>query len=464
MECYLKNIRSRNDLKELFIEEWNWKNPESTSMSIDFSDETKGKIEHFEILAEKLYCKILLFTLQDIAQPEKELRQLERKILATPEIKRMAGDTVFIFSFSNFDYLDFVRAEQVGTKLRIKRFSVSPDNRDKLRTPEEQLRNLSLPADIQLKPSSVRERIEDAFKVEVLTEQFYTGYIAVFKRIKEYLLKQDVRKVEEKEKKLKDSIHQVLNRMMFLIQKKQYVYESGSSKDCEHTLYLEKRLLLDAITEEERNLQKEVQKVGAELSRSAGFQEDLYKKEAEQKTLFEQGLRKKKEFLENDLFQVKKYREELRKLKEPPMIWDLAFAEVFMMKNGFDIVIANPPYVRQEEISDLDGFYSSKSEYKEKLIEQIKTDWQYDYSGAPLHCPQIQIDKKSDLYIYFYLKGLKLLNENGILCYISSNSWLDVGYGKDLQEILLKRVPVIAIYDNQAKIRKQTKRKLSSFS
>jgi len=114
MEYYLKNIRSRNNLKELFIEEWNWKNPESTSLPIDFSDEIKSNINHSEILAEKLYCKILLFTLQDIAQPEKELRPLERKILATSEIKQMAGDAVFIFSF-----LDFVRAEQVGTKLRI---------------------------------------------------------------------------------------------------------------------------------------------------------------------------------------------------------------------------------------------------------------------------------------------------------------------------------------------------------
>jgi len=37
------------------------------------------------------------------------------------------------------------------------------------------------------------------------------------------------------------------------------------------------------------------------------------------------------------------------------------------------------------------------------------------------------------------------------MCFISSNSWLDVGYGKGLQEILLKYVPIIAIYDNQVK-------------
>jgi hypothetical protein len=37
------------------------------------------------------------------------------------------------------------------------------------------------------------------------------------------------------------------------------------------------------------------------------------------------------------------------------------------------------------------------------------------------------------------------------LCFITSNSWLDVGYGKDLQEFLLKYCHVKAIYDNEAK-------------
>jgi hypothetical protein len=133
------------------------------------------------------------------------------------------------------------------------------------------------------------------------------------------------------------------------------------------------------------------------------------------------------------------------------MIWDLAFAEVFQMKKGFDIVIANPPYVRQERIEDLSGFYN-RNEYKEKLIEQIRLDWSYGYEGEPkLHPIPQKFDKKCDLYVYFYLKGLKLLNPDGVLCYISSNSWLDVGFGRILQEVLVKRCPIVAIYDNQVK-------------
>ncbi len=115
--------------------------------------------------------------------------------------------------------------------------------------------------------------------------------------------------------------------------------------------------------------------------------------------------------------------------------------------------------MRQEKIEDLTGAYP-KQEYKEKLIEQTILDWSYNYEGklteryggeSCSHPIPQKFDKKCDLYVYFYLKGLKLLNPNGILCYISSISWLDVDFGKVLQEVLLKRIPIIAIYDNQAK-------------
>lgn len=62
-----------------------------------------------------------------------------------------------------------------------------------------------------------------------------------------------------------------------------------------------------------------------------------------------------------------------------------------------------------------------------------------------------RLDAKSDLYIYFYFKGLSLLNLKGSFCFITSNSWLDVGYGADLQEFLLKHCHVKMVLDNQVK-------------
>jgi len=146
---------------------------------------------------------------------------------------------------------------------------------------------------------------------------------------------------------------------------------------------------------------------------------------------------------EKEIEKLKKIKALLRDPEKKPFVWDIDFAEIFSEKNGFDIVIGNPPYVRQEMISPPNKIKAEvtleeRREYKEKLINSVKNIF-----------PVIEnIDKKSDYYIYFYFHGLGLLNEKGTFCFITSNSWLDVGYGKELQEFLCKYVPIIAIYDN----------------
>jgi type I restriction-modification system DNA methylase subunit len=247
-------------------------------------------------------------------------------------------------------------------------------------------------------------------------------------------------------RKVKSIIQHRRDDLKYLIKKKHYVYESGSIKEYSQTINWEKKILQNALTEMEirlsqklHNLKVKQQRLGREWSSEREYTKKQYKVITE---------------IENELREVKRFKNELNKLKEPPMIWDLAFAEVFAKKNGFDIVIANPPYVRHEKIEDFTGFYSKK-EYKDKLIEQTIKDWSYDYEGklrfrpgSSTHPITGNFPQKSDLYVYFYLKGLKLLNPNGILCFISSNSWLDVGFGAKMQEILLKNVPIIAIYDS----------------
>ena len=103
--------------------------------------------------------------------------------------------------------------------------------------------------------------------------------------------------------------------------------------------------------------------------------------------------------------------------------WRIDFADV-MQRGGFDIVIANPPYVRQEEIAP--------PEYKQFLLKT--------YADAAVG--------RSDLYCYFYARGLQLLKEGGMHLFVCSNSWLDVGYGARLQEYLLDNAAVDAIYES----------------
>ena len=103
--------------------------------------------------------------------------------------------------------------------------------------------------------------------------------------------------------------------------------------------------------------------------------------------------------------------------------WRIDFADV-MLNGGFDVVIANPPYVRQEEITP--------KAYKDALTKQ--------YGDATV--------ARSDLYCYFYARGLQLLRDGGMHVFVCSNSWLDVGYGAKLQEHLLKTAHVQAIYES----------------
>ncbi len=75
-----------------------------------------------------------------------------------------------------------------------------------------------------------------------------------------------------------------------------------------------------------------------------------------------------------------------------------------------DFVVGNPPYVRHENIPE-----------KKKIVyrQQFET-----------------FKHRSDLYIAFYEKGLRLLNKGGVLSYICSNRWLKNQYGKSLRELI----------------------------
>jgi hypothetical protein len=125
--------------------------------------------------------------------------------------------------------------------------------------------------------------------------------------------------------------------------------------------------------------------------------------------------------------------------------WEIDFAEVFA-DGGFDIVIANPPYVRQEKIAPQDIpeeeiTKEERTEYKAALVRSVTAQWGDEFKK----------NLKSDLYVYFYYHGLSLLKPGGVFCFISSNSWLDVGFGAKLQAFLLKNIETKAIYDNHAK-------------
>ena len=147
--------------------------------------------------------------------------------------------------------------------------------------------------------------------------------------------------------------------------------------------------------------------------------------------------------LETEIAELKKQKDLIR--GDKPLIWNIEFADIFLDKGGFDIIIGNPPYVRQEKIADPMGHIKDSKAYKNLLQEMVRQDFPDDFP------PKLKINAQSDLYTYFYIRGLRLLNSGGVHTFICSNSWLDAGYGTWLQKFLLDRAPVDCIIDNHAR-------------
>jgi hypothetical protein len=100
--------------------------------------------------------------------------------------------------------------------------------------------------------------------------------------------------------------------------------------------------------------------------------------------------------------------------------WQVEFAEVFADR-GFDVVLANPPYVRHELIRHLKPAL-------QKVFPAV-------YNGT------------ADLYCYFYARGIELLRSGGMLAFISSNKWFTANYGGNLRKYVAESCDVSSITD-----------------
>ncbi|TAE25416.1 MAG: hypothetical protein EAZ91_19100 [Cytophagales bacterium] len=99
-------------------------------------------------------------------------------------------------------------------------------------------------------------------------------------------------------------------------------------------------------------------------------------------------------------------------------LWHLFFPEVFE-KGGFDICIANPPYLQ---------------------LSRIPTEAaQYGREGYST------FEKTGDIYGLFYEQGVRLLRPGGILTYITSNSWLQTQYGKPLRQLFVEQTDPLTL-------------------
>lgn len=113
----------------------------------------------------------------------------------------------------------------------------------------------------------------------------------------------------------------------------------------------------------------------------------------------------------NSLIDIDLYANELdlgfeKKIK--PFRWENAFPEVFK-SGGFDVVIGNPPYVRQELLGPQKEYFQNKYTV---------------YHGV------------ADLYCYFIEKSIQLLSNNGLYGVIVANKWMRTNFGEPLRKWL----------------------------
>ncbi len=107
--------------------------------------------------------------------------------------------------------------------------------------------------------------------------------------------------------------------------------------------------------------------------------------------------------------------------------WRFEFPEVLDDEGdflGFDCIIGNPPYIRQEHIKDL----------KPLLAKQ----YQDFYNSS------------SDIYTYFFALSYHLLKEKGFNAFITSNKYARAKYGAKLRELLLKKTTIISYMELNA--------------
>ncbi|MDD2285702.1 MAG: TaqI-like C-terminal specificity domain-containing protein [Paludibacter sp.] len=87
----------------------------------------------------------------------------------------------------------------------------------------------------------------------------------------------------------------------------------------------------------------------------------------------------------------------------------------------FDILIANPPYIN----------FSKNKEQSQK----------YGKIGYATY------EARGDIYTLFYEKGVSLLRQNGILCFITSSQWMKTGYGEPLRAFFAQKTNPIHLID-----------------
>lgn len=97
--------------------------------------------------------------------------------------------------------------------------------------------------------------------------------------------------------------------------------------------------------------------------------------------------------------------------------FEIYFFEVFDNGGGFDVVIANPPYIDSESMTNQD---KELRKIIKSIYSMTKGNW--------------------DIYIAFYEKGFKLLGNQGVLSFITPDKWISKPFGDELRKRTINQI------------------------
>ncbi|MDP1817840.1 MAG: Eco57I restriction-modification methylase domain-containing protein [Leadbetterella sp.] len=189
-------------------------------------------------------------------------------------------------------------------------------------------------------------------------------------------------------------------------------YRNAKSKD-------EKREMERLIETIKGDFRTEINKNDPKLKRLDKLSAELYHKYTSAQ-LFDDRLskaqQKDRKKLQGDITKLSTEVEEIKsnRIYENAFEWRFEFPEVLDAEGtflGFDVVIGNPPYIRQEEFKDI----------KDYLLSRYVT-----FSGM------------GDLYVYFVELSFNLMKESSIFTFIMPNKWMQAEYGKSLRNFFLQ--------------------------
>ncbi|GAA8012600.1 class I SAM-dependent DNA methyltransferase [Helicobacter pylori] len=128
------------------------------------------------------------------------------------------------------------------------------------------------------------------------------------------------------------------------------------------------------------------------------------------------------------LIKIKECYETLENLKNSKTLeWRFEFPEVLDDEGGFlgfDCIIGNPPYIRQEHIREI-----------KPLLQKQYQDF---YNST------------ADIYTYFFALSYRLLKDKGFNAFITSNKYARAKYGAQLRELLLKKTTIVSYMELNA--------------